>query len=139
MVTAVHVQAGEAVRRGQTLLDEPTQQIGVYRMTRPEITEVPIEVGLVVVVFTDGVTNAGQRRSQSLDAAQAVDRLYAMHRDHEHVAQPIADGLLVEVLELDEGRASDDVSILALAVSPNSHDEVRRLHLHLPIPPLQRP
>jgi serine phosphatase RsbU (regulator of sigma subunit) len=123
----------------QMLLDEPSQQVGVYRMTRPEITEIPLDIGLAVVVFTDGVTSAGQRRKQSLDVAQVVSTLYTQHHEDHHVARPIADGLLAEALELDEGRASDDVSILVLAVRPNSLDEVRRLQVHLPIPPLQRP
>lgn len=123
----------------QDLLAEPTEPIGIYRRTRPEITEIPIEAGLVVVVFTDGVSNAGQRRSQSLDIAQAVAALYADHEGDDHVAQPIADGLLDQALELDEGRASDDISILALAVRPEAHDEVRRLQLQLPVPLLQRP
>jgi serine phosphatase RsbU (regulator of sigma subunit) len=126
----------------QTLLDQPTQQIGIYRMTRPEITEIPLEVGLVVTVFSDGVLHAGQRRQRQMDTAQLaslVDSLCADHRNGEQMAWPVADGLLARALELDEGRPSDDVSILVLAVSPNERDDVRRLQLQVPIPPLHRP
>jgi serine phosphatase RsbU (regulator of sigma subunit) len=126
----------------QLLLDQPAQPIGIYRMTRPEITEIPLQEGLVVVVFTDGVLSAGQRRQRQMDAMQVaslVAKLCADHRADAHVARPIADGLLAQALELDEGRASDDVSILVLAVSPADGDEVRRFQLRLPIPSLQWP
>jgi serine phosphatase RsbU (regulator of sigma subunit) len=124
---------------GQSVLAGPTQPVGIYPMTRPEITEVPLEVGLGVVVFTDGLLSAGQRRGHSMDVAGAVAELYAAHQRDSHIARPVADGLLERALELDEGRAGDDISILVLAVSPNSRDEVRRLQLQLPIPPLLRP
>jgi hypothetical protein len=68
-----------------------------------------------------------------------IDSLYADHHADEQMAWPIADGLLSRALELDEGRPSDDVSVLVLAVSPNERDDVRRLQLQVPIPPLYRP
>ena len=68
-----------------------------------------------------------------------IDSLYADHHADEQMAWPIADGLLARALELDEGRPSDDVSVLVLAVSPNERDDVRRLQLQVPIPPLYRP
>lgn len=123
----------------QTLLDDETQPIGVQRMTRPEITELPIEKGLLLVVFTDGILNAGQRRSLRLDPAQLVAELWAEYQHGPDIAQPLADGMLTRALELDENRASDDVSVLVLAVTPEETDETRRLYVKVPIPPVLRP
>lgn len=44
-----------------TYLNEYCQPIGLYRDTRPLITEVPLEIGLTAVMFTDGLVHAGSR------------------------------------------------------------------------------
>lgn len=123
----------------QELLDDPSQQIGIYRMTRPEIKEFPLQAGLVVVVFTDGISSAGQRRGDGMKVDEVVASLYETHSHDHQIAQPIADGLLDTALKLDEGRASDDISVLALAVIDHNHDEVRRMQVQVPILPLDRP
>jgi hypothetical protein len=56
-----------------------------------------------------------------------------------NVAQPIADALLDDALQLDRGRPADDISILVVAVLEGETDGVRRMSLTLPIPPLLRP
>ncbi len=40
-------------------LDEPCKPIGLYPGTRPIITQLDIQVGLTVVIYTDGITHAG--------------------------------------------------------------------------------
>ena len=91
------------------------------------------------MLFTDGVLAAGQRRGKSLDLLAIVQRLYA---ECDCDAQFIADQLLAEALQLDEGRASDDISILTLAVCVRqardapaglSGADVRRLSLTVPL------
>src|SRR5512143_1037949 len=47
--------------------DDECNAIGIYRETRPLINEMPLEPGLTVVLFTDGLVNAGTRSGESLD------------------------------------------------------------------------
>jgi serine phosphatase RsbU (regulator of sigma subunit) len=130
----VHGPDGE-----QRAFDEPSDPVGVYRMTKPRIAELPVRVGMIVVVFTDGLLHAGSRSGEEMDVAGVVERLYNEHRDSRELAVPIADGLLDEALALDNGRPSDDVSVVVLAVTAHEGDEARRLQARLPISPLQQP
>jgi hypothetical protein len=95
--------------------------------------------GTTVVLFTDGVLAAGQRRGESLDVPHILQTLCTATDCN---AQSIADHLLAAALALDDGRASDDVSILVLAVRPRpvalatsdlSTAQVRRLVLTAPL------
>jgi hypothetical protein len=45
-------------QEGLFLLDEPSRCVGVYRNTKPVITELPILPGTIIVVFTDGLRHA---------------------------------------------------------------------------------
>lgn len=117
---------------GLQLLDEPSVSVGVYRHTKPIITELPLQIGTVIVVFTDGLRHAGSLsgRGSNYDPAAALQRLI-----QEQIANPsyIADTLLAEAVEMDNGRPRDDISVLVAAVLPKSGNEVRRLEVHLPL------
>jgi serine phosphatase RsbU (regulator of sigma subunit) len=131
----IYVVSGDELR----VLDEPSQPVGVYRGTKPVVIELPLRVRTTVVLFTDGLLAAGQRRGKSLDLPVIVSGLCA---DCDCGAQSIADQLLIEALLMDEGRASDDITILALAVRDRKVDtgpqgflgaDVRRLALTVPL------
>jgi len=112
------------------ILDEPVDPVGVRRSTRPSIHEVPLEEGLVVVVFTDGLTHAGDRQGKRMEVIDEVQQLASGgNRDPNHWA----DTLLRRALELDEGRPVDDISILVAATLANSHDLARRLWARMPL------
>ncbi len=111
------------------ILEDESVPVGVYKNTRPVITEFDLAEGLMVACFSDGITNAGQRRSQSLDSLAFFER----YTQENFGPQAIADGLLQEALVLDEGRASDDISVVVLGVLPMEGDQVRRLSLRLPL------
>lgn len=132
----VIIQSGP---EAQTLLDKPVSPVGVTRVTKPQITEIPLQGGTVVVVFTDGIMSAGERRGMRLDYVDLVGKLYNQYLGTGQVAQPIADGLLEAALELDQRRPVDDTSVLVVAVMGEESDGVRRMQVTLPIPPLLRP
>jgi serine phosphatase RsbU (regulator of sigma subunit) len=111
------------------LLDEPVEPIGVRRGTKPRISELPLSAGTTVVVYTDGLENAGARSTRVFDVPAAVQELAV----NDATAQRIADGLLERAIALDEGRPRDDISVLVLCVLERSGDDVRRLALRLPM------
>jgi serine phosphatase RsbU (regulator of sigma subunit) len=123
----------------QMVLDAPSRPVGVYRQTKPHITELPVQVGMAAVVYTDGLHLAGERAGAPLDVPAALAALYREYAPARQVARPIADALLAEALARDDGRAADDISVLVLAITPNQDSDVRRLSVELPIPPLLRP
>src|SRR4030065_659939 len=56
-------------------IDEPCLPIGLYRGTRPLITEVALEPGLTAVMFTDGLVHAGERYGLSMDVPTCLQAL----------------------------------------------------------------
>ena len=119
-------------RDGLYLLDAPSRSVGVYRHTKPVINELPIEKGMLIVVFTDGLRHAGSLSGNLVyDPFEATERLLSEGISN---AQAVADTLLDEAVERDNGRPRDDISVLTLSVQEN-HDgnDVRRLQGKIPI------
>jgi serine phosphatase RsbU (regulator of sigma subunit) len=113
-------------------LDEPCKPIGLYRGTRPIITQLDLEVGLTVVVYTDGISHAGKRVGQPLDANEC---LRVMLEDDPPTAREIADSLLEYALKLDQERPVDDTSVVVLQVTPEEDNLIRRMSVDLPVRP----
>jgi serine phosphatase RsbU (regulator of sigma subunit) len=117
---------------GHIVLDEPSQSVGVNRNTKPVITEFPLAVGMMIVVFTDGLRHAGTLSGNGrYDPAATFCHLLA-----EGIINPrtIADTLLEEAVQMDNGRPKDDISVLVTAVLPTeTEDKVRRMEVCLPL------
>ena len=117
---------------GLYLLDEPSRCVGVYRNTKPIITEIPILPGTILVVFTDGLRHAGSLSGKSsYDPIAATNRMISGGHTQ---ARTLADTLLAEANEMDNGRPRDDISVLVVSVQAAlKKDEVRRMDVSLPI------
>jgi serine phosphatase RsbU (regulator of sigma subunit) len=127
---ALVVQGPEGELR---LLDEPSEAIGIHPRTRPVITEIPIAQDLHVVVFTDGVLSAGERVGQRLDVPTFVQEQLRSCVG-ETCARALADALLNRTVELDQGRPTDDISVVVVSVLARQQpDTVRRLSVRFPI------
>jgi len=113
------------------VLEEASLPVGLYRNTRPIITEVPLEPSLTVVVYSDGLVHAGERCGEKLDV---VTCMQALLEEELPSPQLIADSLLEQALKLDENRPVDDISIVVVSVLPAEGDEIRRMTVRLPMP-----
>jgi serine phosphatase RsbU (regulator of sigma subunit) len=111
-------------------LGEKSLPIGLYRGTRPVINEVGLELGLTTVVYSDGIDHAGSRFGDSMDVQTC---LVALLENEDPSPQFIADSLLLNALNLDRGRPSDDISVVVLRVMNRGEDEVRRMTVRLPL------
>jgi serine phosphatase RsbU (regulator of sigma subunit) len=109
-------------------LDAPSQAVGSRKGIRPEIQELPLQEGLRVVVYTDGLIHAGDREGQPFDIISCIQDL-----SHGTDAAPSfwADHLLEKALLADDSRASDDITVLVAAIQKGSGDDVRRLSVQL--------
>jgi serine phosphatase RsbU (regulator of sigma subunit) len=112
------------------LFDEPSQPVGVQRGTKPIIHELPLAPGTTVVIFTDGLTTAGERTGQLLNVPELVRELIGQQLNAEELAQT----LLNRALAADDHRPADDISILVLAVSSlEQSDDTRWLKVSVPL------
>jgi serine phosphatase RsbU (regulator of sigma subunit) len=120
------------IARGEQIdcIGSESNSIGTTRSTRPVISEIPVEPGLVIVIYTDGLVHAGERVGRPMDVCTS---LKAMLEEQDPSPQAIADALLAEAVNLDDGRPSDDISVLVLKVLKRHGDDVRRMTVRLPI------
>lgn len=120
------------IARGEQIdcIGTESRSIGTARSTRPVISEIPVEPGLVIIIYTDGLVHAGERIGRPMDICTS---LKAMLEDQDPSPQAIADSLLAEAVNLDEGRPADDISVVVLKVVKRLGDEVRRMNVRLPI------
>lgn len=113
------------------LFDAPSEAIGIHQRTRPQILEIPLHPGLTVVGFSDGVWTAGENRGGKINVHELLQSFPVTL-----AARAIADELLAQALQREKGRPSDDLSVMVLRVDAHTTDEVRRLSMTLPVPPL---
>jgi serine phosphatase RsbU (regulator of sigma subunit) len=111
-------------------LSEESIPLGTSHDVRPVITEIELETGLTVVIYTDGLVHAGERRGQPMDVCEVIRSLL---EDQDPTPQELADALLAFAIRLDDNRPADDISVLVLKVIPLSGDDVRRMTIRLPI------
>ncbi len=123
---AMYVCRGEQI----DCLEEDSIPLGTSRNIRPVITELPIEPGLIVIIYTDGLIHAGKRRGVPMDVGAAIRSIL---EDQDPSPQVLADALLAEAVSLDDNRPADDISVVVLKVTPRIGDSVRRMTVRLPI------
>jgi serine phosphatase RsbU (regulator of sigma subunit) len=114
------------------ILDKPSNPVGLYRDTRPVITELPLEAGIIIVVYTDGLVHAGSRYGKSMNIEACFQ---TMLDDERPSSQFIADSLLSHAMKLDQNRPADDISVAVVSIVPHSGDEIRRMMVRLPLWP----
>ncbi len=114
--------------------DDECNPIGIYRDTRPLISELPLEPGLTVVLFTDGLVHAGSRSGESLDIQTFLQAIIEDDvEEAQSTPQEIANALLTHAVHLDQGRPVDDISVVVIKVTSHASDSVRRMTVDLPI------
>jgi serine phosphatase RsbU (regulator of sigma subunit) len=116
---------------GFRMLDQPSNPVGIYARTKPNMTELPLEAETVIVVYTDGLASAGEFTGRPLDVPALVQDLTAYGMPD---AQRIADSLLAAALEADDQRPNDDISVVVLAVTNEVvRDGARRMTVRAPL------
>ena len=105
--------------------------IGLYHMTRPAVTQLPLAAGVCIILFTDGISGAGRRAGL---APYAVADFVAGLAPAES-AERIADAVLAEAVTRDQQRPGDDMSVVALALRDHSETPaIRRVTARIPLP-----
>lgn len=110
-------------------LDTRVEVIGTYRKTRPAMTELPADPGSVLLTFSDGLMNAGRRYGQTIVWEAWDERLGLTRPD---AIETFVQDLMDEALNLEHGRPTDDVSVMALALEGDDDSALRRLRASIP-------
>ena len=112
------------------VIDAPAQAVGIYARTRPQIEEAPLRPGLVAIGFSDGVWTAGEHRGGRIDLLRIVESFPTTLS-----AKACADEILAQALRHEQGRPTDDLTVVAVRVNGLAVDNARRMNISLPIPP----
>jgi serine phosphatase RsbU (regulator of sigma subunit) len=120
-----------------TVLEDASNPIGIYSMTKPVITELPLEAGTYAVTYSDGLMEAGMRDNRPINLKVLFSGALASGNT---TARDIADILLQKALEADANRPADDMAVLVLAIHQAPPDEptrinpqIRRLEMQVPV------
>ncbi len=111
-------------------INDDCSPIGWHRNIRPSISELPIQPGVLIVMFTDGILHAGSRVGDSLDIRLIISNLLECGDPN---PQEIADLILRSAMHLDNNRPDDDMSVVVLFVSKEDEKLIRRLSVELPL------
>jgi serine phosphatase RsbU (regulator of sigma subunit) len=120
------------IARGERIecLEDESQAIGLTNNVRPNVSEIPLEKGITIIVFTDGVMNAGKSSGLSIDICTHLGYIL---EELDPPAQQIADLILADAIRLDENCPKDDMSVVVLRVVKHTKDQIRRLTVRLPV------
>lgn len=121
----VLVKQGERVH----VLADPVNPIGFHPLVKPVIHEIPLEEDTMLLAFTDGIMHAGRKYGRQLEMDALITMLYEATASQ---TQQLANRVFSRALELDEARASDDMTLLAMGVHRQNEERVARLHLTYP-------
>jgi len=115
------------------MLEEESDTVGLRRDTRPMISELPLDPGITVVIFTDGLVHAGSYFGESMDICTSVK---VELEDENPSPEKIADSLMNHAMKLDRGMPRDDISIVVMRVVNSGRDMIRRMTVQLPVNPI---
>lgn len=120
------------IRNGRiNQIDSASHPIGTSRNIRPTIAELPLEAGITIILFTDGLLHAGEVTGKQIDIHTSLE---SSLEEENLSAQAVTDQLLAQAIRLDQNRPNDDMSVVVLHVSSRDLDNIRRMNIHLPIP-----
>lgn len=117
-------QSGQVFR-----LEGHAEVIGTYRRTRPAMTELALEPDSVLLTYSDGLATAGKRYGKTLPWESIDERLANLAVSD---LSGWVDDVIERAIDLDQGRPSDDISIMALGVMQDDSSALRRLTASIP-------
>lgn len=123
--TPMYICRGDRI---ETLTGEDNA-IGLSRNVKPVISEISLEAGITIILYTDGLIKAGNNYGQGIDICMSFESLM---EEQQPRPQDIADTILREAIALDQGRPGDDMSIVVLQVQARESDQIRRLNVRWP-------
>lgn len=98
---------------GMDIYDEEISSIGVHKRMKPLMCQLPMEVGMILVSYTDGIQAAGRKRGKPMDFTR-IQKLITESKAED--ATFIAESILEYALELDDYRPGDDMTVVVMGI-----------------------
>jgi serine phosphatase RsbU (regulator of sigma subunit) len=112
------------------ILNDPVEPIGFHHFMKPVIHEIPLTPDTMLLTFTDGILHAGRSQGKKFDFDSIVSEFSAVSPWQ---CAALTDRMLEKAMELDNGRASDDMTVLAMGVHNESCTNIGKLRVTYPV------
>lgn len=99
---------------GIDVYDEEISSIGVHKRMKPLMYQIPLEMGMLLVSYTDGIQAAGRKRGKIMNF-NMLQKIIAENNAED--ATFIAESILEYALELDDYRPGDDMTVVVMGIS----------------------
>jgi serine phosphatase RsbU (regulator of sigma subunit) len=115
---------------GIEVYDDAVNSIGVHRHMKPLIHQIPLEAGTIVVTYSDGIQAAGRKQGRSMES----DKILKYIGDNgPEDADYLAASILEYALELDAGRAGDDMTVVVVGIcGREAANKIQRISASFP-------
>ena len=115
--------------------DTEAAPIGSLHGAHPSITEIPLELGSLIIMLSEGILTAGESTGESYDYQDLILNVIEDH--NELSADSIAELFLKHALLLDQNKAHDDMTAVVMRVGSQSPIFTRRILMTCPVPKYQ--
>ena len=115
---------------GIDVYDEDISPIGVHKRMKPIMCQLPLEMDMLLVSYTDGIQAAGRKHGKVMNF-ELIHKLIADNRAED--ATFIADSILEYALGLDNYRPSDDMTVVVMGICDTEMEyNIRRMSVSFP-------
>ena len=111
--------------------DQEVNPIGVHKRTKPLMYEMPLDLGMILVSYSDGIQAAGRKRGKTINP----DMITKIIEENEPGdAAFIAESILEYALDLDDYRPGDDMTVVVMGIADKevSH-KIKRIAASYPV------
>jgi len=98
---------------GSSYIESEVNPIGVHRLNRPMVSQLPLFPGSTLIGFTDGVTHSGRHSRNPF----SMDLISALLEEPVRSPQVLADTILTKAIALDGGKPKDDMVVAVMTIS----------------------
>lgn len=109
--------------QGSRVLARGVSPIGVHRVMKPEISELPLLEGTIVLTYTDGIMEAGRYTGDPWFLEDIMEAAKGYAPDD---VQIMVEHILQQACQRDAGRNRDDMTVVAVAIGPWPQETKRR-------------
>lgn len=99
---------------GMDVYDEEISSIGVHKRMKPLMYQIPLEMGMLLVSYTDGIQAAGRKRGKNMNF-NMIEKFILENSAED--ATFIAESILEYALQLDDYRPGDDMTVVVMGIS----------------------
>ena len=115
---------------GIDVYDEDVSSIGVHKRMKPLMYQLPLEMGMILVSYTDGIQAAGRKHGNVVNA-EFIHKLIADNGAED--AAFIAESILEYSLGLDKYRPSDDMTVVVMGICDTEMEyNIQRMSVSFP-------